>query len=498
MTAAPSSPDPRRPLARLGFRTVLVCLALPIASVTGCASSSVPRTAAQGTDEASAKMDMGLELLADHSYDKSAATFYGVFSTLPDSDLRRDAAAFHLAESLVPLGFVQAAAEHYFGVVSRRRAPEFVNKSLIELKPLYENHEIDRDRLVEGVLYGNQYGEVSPEVADFVEYLQALTEVRHGFVEWGHARMEALAKAKKSYSYYAMYSLAVERMARHEDAPATEGLNAVVRATDATSELKDEARLALARIAYETKRYDDAWVLFSRIRSPIRLDDAVILEKAWDLVANGHLQRALGFMVGLGAPAYRRIFAPDRDLIRALALHRLCQYRAAHVAVSAFRAVYGPVLAAIRNGKAPVDEPSVRKWAVEGDSLLAETEHLRARLKREQAAVESLGDQALRAHVASIYASQIAHIETTIARMFDRSATHVVDELLRVEEQMNLIDYEVGIGLFKAGGAPSATATIRPEDIPAVSDRVYFRFDGEYWSDEINDYTVLADDRCVK
>jgi hypothetical protein len=39
---------------------------------------------------------------------------------------------------------------------------------------------------------------------------------------------------------------------------------------------------------------------------------------------------------------------------------------------------------------------------------------------------------------------------------------------------------------------------MRAEDIPYGSQSVYFRFDGEYWSDEIGDYTVFAEDRCVR
>jgi hypothetical protein len=465
----------------------------------GCgASVPPPRTGAQASDDAEWRMDLGLEFFGNKSYGKAAATFYGTFSSLPEGDLRRDVAAFHLARSLVALGFVQAGAEHYFDIVSGRRVPEFVDKSIVELKPLYEAHKIDRDRLVEGVLYGNQYGELSAEVADFVEYLQALTEIRHGFVEWGHARMETLAKAKKPYSDYAIFTLAVERMAHHEDPGATADLNALVRSTTAPADLRDEARLALARIAYEGKKYDEAWRLFSSMRSPIRLEDSVILEKAWDLVAKDDEQRSLGYIVGLGAPVYRQIFAPDRDLIRALALRRLCQYRAAHLAVRQFRAAYGPALAGVRDGKSPAADPAVRAWALQGDEKLANAWRLYARLLAEKNGVGSLSDPSLRAHVASIYDTQADRIQGTVSRHMEESTTHVVDELLRVEQQINIIDYEVGVGIFKSGSTTSGAATLRPEDIPAVSSDVYFHFDGEYWSDEINDYTVLADNRCVK
>jgi hypothetical protein len=484
--------------ARLRLGASILCLSAAASSI-GCGKSvPPPRAGAQAGEEAEWRMDLGLEFLGNKSYDKAAATFYGIFSSLPEADLRRDIAAFHLARSLVALGFVQAGAEHYFDIIAGRRVPEYVDKAIVELKPLYEAGQIDRDRLVEGVLYGNQYSELSAEVADFVEYLQALTEIRHGFVEWGHARMEALAKTKKPYSYYARYTLAVERMARHEDPAASKDLDAIAHSKDVPTELRDKARLALARIAYENKKYDEAWRLFASMRSPIRLEDTVILEKAWDLVAKDDEQRALGFIVGLGAPVYRRIFAPDRDLIRALALRRLCQYRAAHLAVREFRAAYGPVLAAVREGKNPVDDSAVRTWAVEGDEMLADAWHLYASLTAEKGAVSSLPDAALRAHVASIYDSQSDRIQGTVTRHMETSTNLVVDELLRVEQQINVVDYEVGVGIFKSGTTASPTATLRPEDIPAISGDVYFHFDGEYWSDELNDYTVLAENRCMR
>jgi len=74
----------------------------------------------------------------------------------------------------------------------------------------------------------------------------------------------------------------------------------------------------------------------------------------------------------------------------------------------------------------------------------------------------------------------------------------VADELLRIDEQMNLIDYEIGAGLFKSTEAAGAPRGTRAEDVPFGSDAVFFRFDGEYWSDEVGDYTVLVEDRCVR
>ena len=364
--------------------------------------------------------------------------------------------------------------------------------------PLFTDRRLDRERFVEAVLYGNQYSDLPPGVADFVEYQQALTDIRHGFSDWGRARMEALAATKRPYALFARYSLAVDRLARKEDDAAAEALLAITKADDAADEIKDEARLALARIYYEKKKYEDAWRVYSDITTGLRLDDSVILEKSWDLVSNGNQQRALGLLLGLGAPAFRKIFAPERDLIRALALRRLCQFRAAHLVVREFREHYGPVLTAVRSGSPLRDVPAVKTWAVSGETGIADLERLRASLVAEQTAVGSVSDKLLRAHLQSIYTTALAHTQLAVTQRLGHATERVADELLRVEEQMNLIDYEVGVGLFKSGDAKGSSISMRVEDIPYGSALAYFRFDGEYWSDEVGDYTVFAEDRCVR
>jgi len=477
----------------------LPLLGIALAASPACAARAPAATSAQAADDADRRMDLGLERLDAGDYARAAATFSSVYAALPESDLRRDLAAYDLAKSLVALGFVQAGVEYYFGIVSGRRVPDLVSKSLADLKPLYDARLVDRERLTESVLYGNQYGELAPDVTDFVEYLQALTDIRHGFADWGRSRMDVLAKTKRPYSLFARYALAVDRVARHEDDAAADELLAVAHAEgDASSDLRDEARLALGRIYYEKKRYEDAWHVYSEMGSTLPFEDAIILEKAWDLVGAGSPQRALGLLVGLGAPAFRGLFAPERDLIRALALRRLCQYRAAHVAVREFRATYGDVLAAIRGGGRLADDPTMRTWANAVDTVLADRDRIRQALAAEKAAVGRVADKPLREHLKALYDGGLTRVQMAIDRRLGHATERVADELLRVEEQMNLIDYEVGVGLFKSGDAKEAAVSIRQEDVPLGSQAVYFRFDGEYWSDEIGDYTVLAEDRCVR
>jgi tetratricopeptide (TPR) repeat protein len=445
------------------------------------------------------RMDRGLERLKAKNYKEAANFLYGVYEKLPPSDSRRDLAGYNLAKALVEVGLTQAAVAHYSEILSGRRTPELMDKTLAAIKALYEKRLVNESRFIEGVLYGGQYTDLTPEVADFVEYLQALTDIRHGFAVWGRARLETLAKTTRPYSFSARYALAVERIAAKDDDVAAKALQEIIASPeDVPFELKNQARTALGRILYEKKRYEDAWNIYSQVDSPLPLQDIVMVERAWDRVAHGEQQRALGLLVGLGAPVFRDIFAPERFLIRGIALRRLCQYRAAHLAVREFRAAYSGVLDTIKSRSALTREPTIRAWALAGTKFLRDQTRINDVLTRERETLGSVGDKPLRTHLTTIYASDTATVKGAIDRELEHASEKVAEELLRIDEQMSLVDYEIGAGLFKASGEGSVAPSQIYTDVPYGSDEVYFKFDGEYWSDELGDYNVLAADRCVR
>ncbi|MGA2451033.1 MAG: hypothetical protein ABTD50_20415 [Polyangiaceae bacterium] len=454
-----------------------------------------PSVAPADTNE---RIDRGLEKLRSGDPKTAAALFYAVYQTVPLIDSRRDLASYHLAVSLAGLELTQAAVEHYLEIVAGRRTPELMDEALSALKQLYERRLVGDGKFAEDVLYGAQFTGLSPEVADFVEYMQALTDIRHGFLKWGRARLEVLARSNRSHSFSARYALAVQDIAQHEDEVAAKELTDIVEAkADLPFEVRNQARLALARILYEKKQYEGAWRIYSSIDSPLPLQDVVMVERAWDRVASGDQQRALGLLVGLEAPVFHAIFSPERYLIRGIALRRICQYRAAHLAVRAFRADYGQAIDKIKSRASLRDDPTIRSWAVEGTPSLRTAWRIQSILNRENATVGAVADKPLRVHLETLYRSALAMTSRAIERDLVDAVDRVADELLRIDEQMSLVDYEMGAGLFKSGEAKTLGAP-KSIDIPQSTDDVYFKFDGEYWSDELGDYSVLATDRCVR
>jgi hypothetical protein len=495
--ATPGAPAAGAPAAAADPGAAASTPGAPAPAAAEPAAAEAPPVAPADTDQ---RMDLGLERLKANKYEDAAIQLYGVYSRLPTSDARRELASYHLATALVEVGFTQAGAEHFMEILVDRRAPELMEKALAALKGLYEKRLINEERLVEQVLYNGQYTDLPPEVADFVEYLQALTDIRHGFTNWGRARMEALAKNGRPYSFSARYTLAVERVASKDDDAAAKELKAIIASTEEIPfELKNKARLALGRIHYEKKQFEEAWQVYSQVDSPLPIQDIVLIERAWDRVASGEQQRALGLLVGLGAPIFRQIFSPERYLIRGVALRRLCQYRAAHLAVRDFRSTYGDVLATIKGRSTLKTDPTIRSWAVAGTQVLRDRTRSFDILTREKASLGSIGDKALRAHLDAVYTSGIAGVSAAIDRDLERATEKVAEELLRIDEQMSLVDYEIGAGLFKSSGEGGVASSQPAIDVPfSGSESVFFRFDGEYWSDELGEYSVLASDRCVR
>ena len=77
--------------------------------------------------------------------------------------------------------------------------------------------------------------------------------------------------------------------------------------------------------------------------------------------------------------------------------------------------------------------------------------------------------------------------------------TEVAEEMLQAEEQVNLLEYEVGQAIFQRVSETSINMLRKKAaKVPISSARVYYRFGGEYWTDELPHYKFNIEDRCVE
>ena len=82
---------------------------------------------------------------------------------------------------------------------------------------------------------------------------------------------------------------------------------------------------------------------------------------------------------------------------------------------------------------------------------------------------------------------------------FEKSSDRAALDLLEIEEQVNLLDYELGLDIFKRLKAEGAKRTVEePLLIPYDSANVYYEFDSEFWNDELHSYKYFINSRCFE
>ena len=77
------------------------------------------------------------------------------------------------------------------------------------------------------------------------------------------------------------------------------------------------------------------------------------------------------------------------------------------------------------------------------------------------------------------------------------SVREEADKLLRAAEQVRLMEYEVGLKLYER--IKRGAKLVQPEkQAPLAEGQEAFRFDGEYWNDELRSYRVRIPSRCIE
>ena len=265
--------------------------------------------------------------------------------------------------------------------------------------------------------------------------------------------------------------------------------------------VRDEARETLARLAFEAGDWEGAWALYDSIVDPLRTRHHLPLEKAWTLYYQRAWPRTLGLLYALNSPRFRDAFLPDRYILQGIVYTSLCHFRAAQEAVDAFRRRFEPSLVAIRARGDLTQDPSMRHAAVSTPRAARIDRFMRSVVsERSRADAEDAWEgTGLSAHLAELYGLQEREVRRLWADAVGVAFKEHSAKLLEYEEQINLLDYEVGIALYrriKKEERREEAADADTVEVPIGDRQVVVRPHGEYWNDELHDYTVLIADRC--
>ena len=315
-------------------------------------------------------------------------------------------------------------------------------------------------------------------------------------------------------------------LARLHDRMQRKGLAfADLDAIEATQRHDEMASLAMAYVFYQSGQLELAAKYFDRVpqESPYWLD--AIFGKAWTefLAAysdpddeNGHYQRALGHIHTLRAPFFPYRLYPETPLLEAVIFYFNCQYGMAALALDEFDRRYAVVgrslrrlLAehredfalyeldrALQDGKAPLPEELVR--VLEGlldNKLLDRRRALVARLEDERALLTRMPAPFREGPLGERVEEDI-DLAVSVAREAAGAAVRrrlqgAVREIQRFERNAIKIRYELEPKLVVARGEEK-----RKQRPRVGGDDERYRYNGEYWQDELGQYNYEITNVC--
>ncbi len=470
------------------MRRVLLSIAVLLA--TGCAG-----TVPQVKDEA---FDFAVEAVKDESHERGMMAAWIFLDAADPDDPRYDRGLRLMARAAEGLDLYFAASMLYRQIAQVRRNMELVPVALRGIQRIVKQGVYDEDTLVTSFIASEEFGDLPEDLQAFVDYYQGLDLARRGEAEWAEERFAKLP-VDSVFEAMAEYVRTVQLVADGDFFAAKKRLEALKKWKGVDDELSKNIERTLARLAFEEHRYDDALVHFEQLKKLAPNDPEIILEMAWTYFYLGDSRKTLGLLTAFDAPVHRSYIAPERFLLEALALRRLCQFGAARTAAVRLERKHGNSLRALSEGVLAEDIPSLRRAAKQRGFSRGNT-RFSDRLKHEMGIIEGLTGRfspKLNAFLKNLYDRGMREANTREAELLRADMAELTEELLAAREGVRLIVHELGVSMLRGRRRPAGAPEKPAVKVPVTGDRVFYPFEGEYWTDELDGLVVIAEDRCI-
>ncbi|WIG95303.1 hypothetical protein [Myxococcus sp. SDU36] len=462
--------------------------------------------AAEAPPPAPQKVDPGVfdKALKDYFDGKprdAAGPLHAWLQAAPKTDENYAWGQYFLARSLIDLGLTHAGASYLARIARERSNPNALPRALDTLKALTDRPH-DEVMIEEQVFGALDLGFLPEDTGAYVHYQQGLVDLRVGNERWANTHFAKLSEttAEASHAKFALLVTRLKQVKEPSDEIIADFL-ALSADEKLTREARNEAALAVARLRYERKDFQGALEAYDRVKLP-ELDPgraSLYLEEAWTRYKLGELRASLGILTTLDAPSFRDEFMPDKYLLRALIYRDLCHYLPAKRAAKELTRRFADSLEAVRNREDLTQDMRLRRAAnAHGSTQRAARflETLELEGERLGRYAGSFGDR-LFSHLTKLYdLSRAEAVRVHDARLAE-AVRQEADTLLRAAEQVRLMEYEVGLKLYER--VKKGARIVAPEDEQLLSPtQTAYRFDGEYWNDELRSYRVRIDSRCIE
>lgn len=292
-------------------------------------------------------------------------------------------------------------------------------------------------------------------------------------------------------------------------------------------QFQELAWLQLARVFYSTQQFDTSIKYYEKLtqKSPDWLPS--LFEASWAYFMKTNNSKALGNIHTLNAPYFETEFFPESILLEAVIYYKYCQYDRATAAVANYKRIYKPLKKNIKEmlgkyednaefyayvkkilkGKAGLEETTQRLvLSALGDKRLKKTfawvdeldKELKMLTKSDKAwqttsiAIEVLQELTLNQSLAQADAGKLAR--DRLDRLYNE-LTQLNRDGIKIE--VEVLSSKAG-DISKSAQGGQISGNNRLEPIVVDDEHFVWKFNGEYWKDELGFYRFRVRSKCPR
>ena len=428
-------------------------------------------------------------------YLEAATLLYHYLNQLTPDSTDYEWAEFFFGISLKKLGLSHASVDTLVHLVTRKPNLKIVTYSLELLEEISRKNSFDRNLLVLTALCDQSYDFTEGPIAEFVHYYQGEYDWEHGLFDWGDEHFQKLTSESHYYHKY-LFKKGLRQIYQGQIDQAIIQFKEILKADHTTAVLRDDARKTLARLYYETGQFADADFLYQQIEMNVVEQSQNLLERAWAHYRMGNAERSMGLLYSFEAPSFENSFTPEFYILKSFIYKDVCHYEKAMKVLDGFKERYGAALEKIYERGKPQDNDALL-LVILNKRRVKQTWQFLSLLEREQERCAKLTDKKLSAYLTRLYTLKRDEIERQFRLQVEAEYEKMANNLLQFEEEAHLMEYEIGLDMYQRISEFHYTGEKETGTDPtAIKRAAVYKFQGEFWNDELDDYKVTLPNKC--
>jgi hypothetical protein len=461
-------------------------------------------------------------------FDAAAQLFYEVNNSSTDPDVRNKS-EYYLASSFLKKGLPVTAYVYYGAILKAGKNHPFYLKSVEGLVNVQET--IGDQYLIPNLLnnnYSDEWATLPLDVLSRINYLIGTIDYRKSKYDEAKAFLEAIPKESSVYakSQYMLGIVLVDPKypGGSQTEPAIAAFETVLNTTTrnqkdlvATQQL---ALLGLGRTYFGVGEFQKAVDAYEKVPRFSQYWDQALFENGWARFQNDDRGGALGSLQALHAPQFVGAFQPESWILKSISYYDSCLYEEAKTALAAYDQLYAPMAEKLKpivegadkepafffklvDGKSEKVPTPVLNWVRANERMLGVFTMLR-QIDAEKKLIED--NQSWRAAKLSnelvTYLDQNRAVLEQVGGQFSKNRlAEAYRNVKNFADQAEIIRFETskaekelaeqGVDQARVLKAQTLYAPKMPSE-----NWNYWKFQGEFWRDEIGYYQYTLKRGC--